>query len=716
LTGAIFVILSVSLAALVFSGDAIIYRPNGIGLILFSATVIAGITALSSSLPGAIAGPQDSAAVILALAVTAVIDEMPASATFDEVYVTLFALIALASFMTGATFLLLGFFRLGNLIRFLPFPVIGGFLGGSGLLLVRGSVGVMTDAPLSLTDYEPLRDPDLLVKWLPGLIFAVVLLLLLRFFDHVLIVPGMLLVTVVVFYLVLGLTGTSISEATDQGWLIKSMPSSGLWNPIAVSDLADIDWTTVSHQLGTLLGVVLVSIITLLLNANGIEMAIGHNMNLNRELKACGFANLLASLGGGIAGSHYLGDTVLANRMGARGRMTGLLAAMLAGLVLVAGASLLSYFPNPLLGGLIFFLGLDFLATWVYDAWFRLTKAEYAVVILILVVINTVGFLEGVGLGLAVAVALFVVNYSRIDMVRYAVSGAQRQSNVIRPRLYQNLLQSKGDWLYILKLRGYIFFGTAHTLLARIQRRIEDPDRTTPHYVLLDFALVTGLDSSAVQSFSKLYQLADSREITLVFTGLTPHIKRHLAPAVFDHADSSPQHIFPTLDDGQAWCEDQMIAVFESVGLAAKPKTLIQQLRDVTTTPEQSTTLLRYFEERSVEAGMPLIHQGDLPQGLLFVERGQVTVWLENEDGPALRLRTMSTGTLIGEMGTYLDQPATATVIADQPGTVYFLPIASLRRMEQDDPVLAAALHRFIAQLMAERLTHTTEILQALTE
>ncbi len=74
----------------------------------------------------------------------------------------------------------MGIFRLGGLIRFIPYPVIGGFLAGTGWLLVRGSFGVMADASLTFAGLPHLFQADVLHRWLPGLLFAILLYLVVR--------------------------------------------------------------------------------------------------------------------------------------------------------------------------------------------------------------------------------------------------------------------------------------------------------------------------------------------------------------------------------------------------------------------------------------------------------------------------------------------------------------------------------------------------------
>lgn len=97
-----------------------------------------------------------------------------------------------------------------------------------------------------------------------------------------------------------------------------------------------------------------------------------------------------------------------------------------------------------MVGGLLLFLGLEFLIEWVYRAWSKFSWGEYLIIIAILAVVVVVGFLEGVALGLMLAMLLFVVTYSRVNMVKHTLSGANSHSLVERSRLYQHLLKETG--------------------------------------------------------------------------------------------------------------------------------------------------------------------------------------------------------------------------------------------------------------------------------
>jgi SulP family sulfate permease len=714
-TGILEVTEVTAFTALIFSGELGMYFSRGIGLMLVGTMIVASLTALFCSLPGLVGGLQDNVVAILALVSATIVSQMPAAATHQEKFTTAVVAIALSSFLTGALFLSLGQFRLGNLIRFIPYPVIGGVLAGSGLLLTFGAISFMTGVPVSLFHLLPIVQPGLLVKWLPGLLFAVFLLVMLRLRHHVLIVPGTLMAAIVVFYILLGLTNTSIAKATEQGWLLGALPANRamVWQPLNVSDLTQVNWSVIAHQFGSLLVIPIIGVIAILLNLTGIELATGQSVDLNRDLKAAGIANLFAGLGGSMVGWQTLSNSMLNYRMGARTRLAGFVLVAVCGIVLWLGGSLLSYFPNLVLGGLLLFLGLDFLVTWVYDSWFKLPIVDYLVMILILIAINTIGFLEGVGLGLVLAVILFAVDYSRIDVVKHTLTGATFHSNVTRPRLHQQLLRRKGDWLYILELQGFIFFGTAQKVLDTIRQRIHDSHLPPVRFLVLDFRLVNGFDSSAVFGFAKTKQLTEARGLTLVFTHLSPKMQRQMKGEILKDGEKRSLQVFDDLDHGIEWCEDQMITTCRSLDFGATALTLMEQLERALPPSVSSACLMSYFEEKKAEKGQYLIRQAE-ESALYFVESGQVTVQLEDANGKITRLRTMRSGTIVGELGLYLHQKASASVIADEPCTLFYLSVKKLEQMENDAPEIASALHRFIACILSERVIDTNDALEAL--
>jgi SulP family sulfate permease len=713
--GILTIIMVTAFGAMIFSGPLAAYVSTGISLILFGAFVIGLVTTATSSFPGTVARPHEIPAAILALMAAAIGSAMAGTYTAEETYLTVLAAITVTSLLTGAFFLILGLFKMGDLIRFIPYPVIGGFLAGTGLLLVKGAVSAMTDRALTLANTPYLLQFEVLVKWLPGLALALLIFLILRRYNHTLIMPTMLFAAIALFYAALFFTHTSLVDARTQGWLLKAFDDGARWQPLSPSSLSSVNWSFMVEQMGKTGTILIISCISLLLNASGLELTVRREIDLNRELKSVGIGNLLSGLGGGTVGIHSLSLSALGYKMGTSSRLVGLVSALLCGATLLFGTSVLSYFPRPVMGSLLLFLGFTFLYEWLYDAYFKLSRADYALVLLILAVIGTFGFLEGVGVGVFVAVILFVVKYSRISVVKHVLSGLSYRSNVDRPVQQARVLDEKGLQLYILKLQGYIFFGTASRLLEEVRQRARDAGLPSLRFAVLDFHLVNRLDSSAVNSFAKIKQFAETRGFALLFTNLSPALAQRFERGGYGLADDTVFHTFQDLDHGVEWCENRIL-LDEGAVPFGRQVTLPEHLKEVFPDLGACTRFMGHLTRQDVGPGYVLMRQGDPPRALYFIESGRVTVQLERENGETVRLRTMGAGTVVGELGMYLGLPATASVVTEEATTIYGLSVDALREMEEKDPAIATAFHKFVILLLGERLANTNRSLQALLD
>jgi SulP family sulfate permease len=325
---------------------------------------------------------------------------------------------------------------------------------------------------------------------------------------------------------------------------------------------------------------------------------------------------------------------------------------------------------------------------------------------------GTLGFLPGMTVGIGAALVLFVINYSRISVVKYALSGVEHRSNVDRPIAHDRILQANGEQTHILKLQGFIFFGTAHNLLDQVRRRAMDVSRPRLRFVVLDFRRVTNLDSSALAAFVKMLRLAESEDFHLVFTQLPAAIQ-----AALDQ-EGIPRHpcvrVFPDLDRGVEMCEDAIL--FQEGAASSSRSALRDTLLPAWSDNGGAQSFLARLDMRDFGVGEYVIRQGDPAQELYFIESGQVSARLQLADGRELRLRTMGPGAVVGEMGLYLGRPRSASVVTDQPTRVYCLSLAALERMHREAPATAAAFHRLVATLLVERLAHANATLQALLD
>ncbi len=592
--------------------------------------------------------------------------------------------------------------------------MIGGFLAGTGWLLVRGSIGVMTGIHLHASDLLLLMEGEVLPKWTLGVGYGILMVLISRRSSHFMVMPTLLLGGVALFYLAAPAMGISIDSIREGGWLIGPFPETEAWTPLSYAALTQANWDSILAQTGNLGTILLISVISVLLNSGALELAAEVDIDLNRELKAAGSANFLIGLGGGTVGFHSLSISRLVLKMGARSRIVGVIAALACGLMLLLGPNVMSFLPRIVLGGLLFFLGMHFLVEWTYEAWFRLTRADYAIVIMILFFVAALGYLHGVGVGIIACIMLFLINYSQVNVVKLAISGAHQQSNVDRPAPHYRLLNSEGERLNIFKLQGFIFFGTANKLLNQVRARLADHERAPLRYMLLDFKHVTGIDSSSTLSFLKMRQLAEKNDFTLIFTQPSAEIRRQLDKEDFDQVSPEVYQTFGDLDHGLEWCENQILASKEIPEEDLERISVRRQLGEEFPSDFDLEKLLGHFERMEVERGYALMRQGEPSDELYLIEEGQVTASVQSNKDESIRLRTLRAGTIVGEIGLILNEPRSATVTADRPSVLYRLSSRSLSEMQRDDPETAVQFHHFITRLLAERLSTTNNTIRTI--
>lgn len=709
-TGMIGAIRAISYAALIFSGLLTPHLSAGVGMTVFSTGIISAIVALSSALPGMIATPLAAPTAILATMAGAIAMEMQPTANAHEIYITVTAAIAGGSLCTGVFLFTLGRLNWGDAIRFIPYPVVGGFMAGTGWLLIDGFFQVTTDVSLTWAQLPVLIEADTLSHWLVGLGIAITLLIASNRFKHYLIMPGTLLGAIALFYGVLFALGIPLDQAREQGWLLGPFPTGGLWQPLQFSDLGTIHWSPILHQGSAIITVMLISLLSLVLSNSGIELVVGRDINLNSELQAIGLACLGSGCGSGMVGNQALPSTLLVNDIGGKSRLTGVIAAIPCFAVLLLGSAFLSYLPKPVLGALLLYLGLSLLIQWLYKAWFKLSLADYLTVITILVVINVVGFLQGILVGFVLATLLFMYDYSRIDVARKVLSGKTTRSNVERSPEEKQTLTQKGEQILILELRGYLFFGTANYLLNQVRDRVDQKSLLPLRYVIIDFRQITGLDSSALLSFDKILKIARKSDFQLIFTNLDAAFEAELERGGAFQKEGDRTQVFPDIDRGLEWCENQIL---EQSGEICT-KAIASHLAPIFAQPDNIQAFLQYLHPTEIAAGDTIFYKGKPDAHLYFLECGRVSVLLELPDGKTKRLQTAKAGSILGEMRFYGKTPLSSSVIAETDCQLYYLTHADFTTMKTEAPHLATQLEGYIVGLLCDSLLRREQQLQVM--
>lgn len=682
---------AIAFATLVFGGRVESFLPWGLGMYLGAAALTLAIFAWRSGKRGVVGGLQATSAALLTLVVATTSTWARGSPLAD--FLAVIAATVVVTVLCGVTFFVLGARRRGDLIRYVPVPVVGGYIAGAGWVLLQGGLHVAVNRPLFFTDLSVFLTRRTAPLWLATLGFGVVLLLVVRIVRRPWVLPAMIGIGLGVFALAARVMGASLADVRRGGWLLGSFTKDVTWKTWSFDALAHADWLAVARSTPAIVVATIVATFVLLTQLSDSEAALDRDLDTDEELRDAGLANVASGLLGGMPGFQALDLTSMASRMNVDARYAGFAAAVVPLVVLLFSAKLIGLVPRMFAGGILVFLGLTFIVEWVWDRRRSLSGIEYAVVLAILVVVVVRGFMPGFVVGIVLAVVLFAVSYGQVDLVHEVAFGDVYRSNVDRSRAERDRLHELAGQVQILRVSGHLFFGSAARLLERIRACAET--ETPPRFVVIDLQHVTGVDASAMATLVKAERLVAAEHAQIVLAGATASVGARLERGGAAGADGVVS--FETdLDRGLRRCEEALLE--DDPAVAAGDTGRVVGL---------PPGLDGYLDRVSVAEGDVLLHQGDPPGDLYVLAEGLLAVETSTAEGKRVRLRTLRPGVVVGEVAMYSGVPRTADVLAEMPCVVLRCSTEQVARMETHDPAAAAELHRWLAGTLADRLRDT---------
>lgn len=279
-------------------------------------------------------------------------------------------------------------------------------------------------------------------------------------------------------------------------------------------------------------------------------------------------------------------------RTGGDSHIAGFMLAAATAAVMAIGPWIIGYIPVMVVGSLIFLLGIELVQEAVIDVRGRVHPFEYFTIFAIIVFMSVWDFVIGIFIGIILACLSFVVMNSRRSAIRAILPGSVAKSAVRRHFTQQRFLRQAGEQIVVLKLQGYLFFGTISAVEKRIRdmlderRWAERPIR----FLVMDFGRehVAGLDFSAAEAFLRIRRLLQTKNVMLVLCGAdgNSEVGRALRSvgiwdspipvgavsttlldeegAVGEPSESSGPKVFETLNDALEWCENELLRVYYS--------------------------------------------------------------------------------------------------------------------------------------------------------
>ena len=345
-----------------------------------------------------------------------------------------------------------------------------------------------------------------------------------------------------------------------------------------------------------------------------------------------------------------LSRTTINYAAGARGRLSGLTVAAISAVVLFANPGFVGYVPKFVLGGLLLYLGLDLMFRWLIESARRLSRLEYLSLVAIALIIVQLGFIAGVLIGIVIGCATFALSASRVNVIKFGFDGSEIRSSLDRNSSELALLARHGAQLQGMSLQSHLFFGSAHRLYRHVKTLLaEHPDC---RFLLFDFRLVTGLDSSVMHSFTQIKHAASEIGAQLVLVHLPPDIEHSLRTRGLIDSDII---LAPELDRALESCENAIIAAHRVKEDEAR--SLFDWLTTALGSPALAKRMVQLCERHEIAAGEIIARQGEAADCMHFILDGRVGIVAETGDGRSTRLRSLGPHTTIGEMGLITAAP-----------------------------------------------------------
>ena len=676
-------------ATLIFGGALASHVSSAMLAALISSCVAILMLSWRSSFHFALGGPDSNPSAILAVSVAALVLEIAPSPGGAAALPTVLMFLFASAAACGIVIYFLGHRCWGRFVRYLPYPVVGGFLVGTGYLLVAGGWKMLCGStPITTTAAQFHAVPAL--AWIIAGAVMLGLLALTRLWRHFLAVPLVLIAGVVLFHLIRWAYGISPESARMQGLLLAPLEL-GSWNNPFTIPWAEVRWDLLVHHFSDFAAMTTVAVITILLNATGLDHAVGRDADFDRELKALGLANLLSGLLGGLVAVNSYNRSVLNLRAGAVSPWSArICVALVLGLMFLFPQGL-GWMPKPVLSGLVVYLGVSLLLQWLWEGRASMPLADYGIMLVILACVVVFGVVTGVLAGILASVFSLVLHLSRAAALKHRFSGAARHSNVERPPEALDWLRTHGTCIQGAVLHGHLFFGTSNTVLDELRSVLPGAKA-----LVLDFWHVHGIDASSSLVLRKLFRLCSESGVEVACSGINLELRARMTACGLDLTRSTVR-VFPDLDRGLEWAEELVLPV------SPADTTLDNLLGSIPA--DGSGSVEASFSRQEIAAGETFVRRGESSDRLFMVLSGRVSIYLPVPGTEyRKRLRSYGAGTILGEMGFYGNEPRSADIVADAPTRVAVIDREHMAELVRTQPAVAARLHQLVAGTLAARL------------
>ncbi len=622
----------------------------------------------------------------------------------------LIVLISLLLLISGAMQVLIGLSNGGRLIKFIPYPVVSGFVTGSALLMILSQLRL-----LEVQHYQQLLLQALWIPWVTAISSFVAMAMAARYWKKLPDTVAGLLIGTLLFHGLVLVSGV----AAPEHWLVGSLPGVTelhVINPFRSEYISvnEIPWAIILPVSAAL---AVLSATNILLTAVVADSATTTRHHAKRELTGQGIGQMMAAMFGGIAGSGTTGATLVSVQSGGR-RGVALFSALIFTLCVLLLGSVAALLPVSVLAGLILNVAIMSMIKWDMFVWLkrRASRLDGATALLVIGVTLAYNLMAAIGVGLVVAILQFVRAQIKSPVIHRRSNLAQRPSVRQRSDSQRALLNQYANQVLIYELTGNLFFGTVDYLFEKLT-----DDFNMPVTIILDMARVHQVDLTAVRMFRQMIDRIHVSGGELVFTnvrkgkGLSHKVEKSLRRISAHHTGTYPVKTFIDADEAIEYAENKLLAE-----LGVDPESIHRvELSEgnlfADFAANDVTTLQQYMTRVSLKSGDYLFHINDPGEELFVVLEGDIDILLPYTEYHYKRLSKCGPGAFLGEIAFLKQGLRTADAKAIVDSELLKLDRHAFRKLREQHPDVAIKLLMRLGQELGTRLRRADEELHRLS-
>ncbi|MBW9200252.1 STAS domain-containing protein [Bacteroidales bacterium SW299] len=434
-----------------------------------------------------------------------------------------------ATMMAGVLLVLLGVFKLGTIIKFIPYPIIVGFTSGIALTIFTTQIADV----FGLRFGDEKVPGDFIGKWMlyarhfdtvnwwnvaVSIVSIVVIALTPRLSRKM---PGSLvaivLVTAGVYFLKM-YGGVDCIDTIGDRFSIKSQ--------LPEAAVPSLNWEAVKNLFPVAITIAVLGAIESLLSATVADGVIGDRHDSNTELIAQGIANIASPVLGGIPATGAIARTMTNINNGGRSPVAGIVHAVVLLLILLFLMPLAQYIPMACLAGVLVVVSYNMSGWRVFKGLLRNPKSD--VVVLLMTFFLTVIFdlTVAIEVGLVIACVLFmkrVMETTEISVITDEID-PNKESDM---EMHEEHL-AVPDGVEVYEINGPYFFGIA-TKFEEIMARLGD----RPKIRIIRMRKVPFIDSTGIHNLTTFCEMSQKENIHLILSGVNPQVHAVLEKAGF---------------------------------------------------------------------------------------------------------------------------------------------------------------------------------------